>query len=93
MVHNLSDIATTGAAVALSLSHITCNYVIISAPTGNAADLRIGDSTTSATSGAVVKAGLPLTLWPIADTKYLDLGAIFVFGSAGDHASILYGTH
>jgi hypothetical protein len=94
MVHNIADITPNGTATALSSSHTKANWVIVSSPAANGAAVRVGDSTTSATSGAIAEKGASITLWPIADDLYLDLALIFVFTAAGsDKAGVLYGTH
>lgn len=93
MVHNIADITPNSAAVALKSSRTPANWVTFSAPTGNAADVRVGDSTTSATSGTIVKAGTNHTMLPIGDDQYLDLALVFAFGTTTDKVAITYGTH
>ena len=93
MVHNIADITPNGTATALLSTHTKCNWIIISAPTANAGDVRVGDSTTSATSGASVAKGTSVTLAPISDDLYLDLALIYVFGTSTDKVGILYGAH
>lgn len=94
MVHNIADITPNGTATALASTHIKANWVIISSPTANGAAVRVGDSTTSATSGAVVEKGFSITLLPIGDALYLDLNLIYVFTAAGaDKCGVLYGAH
>jgi hypothetical protein len=94
MVHNIADITPNGTATALSSSHTKANWVIVSSPAANGAAVRVGDSTTSASSGAIAEKGASITLWPIGDDLYLDLALIFVFAASGsDKAGVLYGTH
>ena len=92
MVHNLPDIVMTGAALPLSLTHTKCNWVQIICPAGNAAGIRLGDSTTGAASGLSLPAGSGMLFPPIGDTHYLDLANIFVFGTGPDKISVIYGT-
>jgi hypothetical protein len=93
MIHSIPDLTMTGAAIPLRSTTTTCNWCILSAPTANTGDLRIGDSAANATNGAVLSKGLSTLLPAIGDTKYLDLGSTYVFGTAGDKLSVLYGTH
>ena len=93
MVHNLPDVTPGGSAVPLSASRLVCNWLQVICPTGNSAAIRIGDSTTSATSGAAIPAGSGMMFPPIADDLYLDLAMIYVFGTTTDKISIVYGKH
>jgi predicted RecA/RadA family phage recombinase len=93
MVHNIADTIPGAVAVALKATRTPANWVTISAITANAADIRIGDSTTSATSGIIVPKGTSATLWAIGDTQYLDLAQVFCFASGTDKYSAVYGTH
>lgn len=94
MVHNIADITPNGTATALSSSHTKANWIIISSPAANGAAVRVGDSTTSATSGAIAEKGFSITLLPIGDALYLDLALVFVFTAAGaDKCGVLYGAH
>lgn len=94
MVHNIADITPNGTVTALKSSRTPANWIILSAPSGNAADIRVGDSTTSTSSGAIIAKGTSVTLLPISDDHYLDLALIYVFGASGsDKVGVLYGTH
>lgn len=93
MVHNIADITPNGTATALKASRTPCNWVTVFAATANAGDMRIGDSTTAAGTGLVIPKGTGATLQSIADTQYLDLALVYVFGTSTDKVSILYGTH
>ncbi len=93
MVHNLADITPAGTPTALSSTHTRCNWIAISPKTANSADMRIGDNTTSATSGILVPKGTTFIMPPISDDNYLDLALIFVYGASSDSAGVIYGTH
>lgn len=93
MVHNIPDVTPGGSAVALASSRTPCNWLQIIAPAGNANDIRIGDSTTSATSGLAIVKGGGQAFPPISDDQYLDLALIYVYGSGTDKISVVYGTH
>ena len=92
MVHNIADVTPAATTKALSLTRIAANWVMLSAPTGNAADIRVGDSAASATSGVTLKAGTTLVFPPIGDAHYLDLAKIFVYGTTTDKVGVVYGT-
>ena len=92
MVHNVADVTPAGATVALRPTRTPANWVQIIAPTGNAAPIRLGDSTTGAASGLALPAGSGMLFPPIGDTTYLDLAMIYVYGTTTDKVSILYGT-
>lgn len=94
MVHNIADITPNGTATRLKLTRTPANWLMISAPTANTGDIRIGDSATAAANGVVIAKGTTLLLPPIGDDSYLDLALIYVFGAAGaDKVGVLYGTH
>jgi hypothetical protein len=93
MVHNIADITPNSVATALKAARTPCNWVIISAPAANSGVMRVGDSTTGASSGAIIAKGESLTLFPIGDTQYLDLSLVFVYGASSDVVGVLYGTH
>lgn len=93
MIHNIADVTATGTAIPLKASRTPCNWVQIIAPTANAAAIRIGDSTTDATHGLSIPAGGGMLFPPISDCQYLDLAMIYLFGTAGDKVSVVYGTH
>ncbi len=93
MVHNIADVTPGGGAVALKSSRTPCNWLQIIAPTSNAAAIRLGDSTTSATSGLSIPAGGGEMFPPIGDTQYLDLALVYVYATGTDKVSVVYGTH
>lgn len=94
MVHSVADITPNGSATAIASSRTPCNWLIVSAPSGNTGAIRVGDSSVSASRGAIVEKGFSTTLWAIGDTQYLDLAQVYVFGASGsDKCGILYGTH
>ncbi len=93
MVHNIADVTPGGVAVALKSSRTPCNWLQVICPSGNAAAIRIGDSTTSATSGLALPAGSGQMFPAISDTQYLDLALVYIYGTTTDKVSIVYGTH
>lgn len=93
MVHNITDITPGGTATALKSTRTPCNWLQVICPTSNAAAMRLGDSTTSATSGLSLPAGSGMLFPPISDTQYLDLALIYIYGTTTDKVSIVYGTH
>ncbi len=93
MVHNIADITPNSTATALKSSRTPCNWVSVFAATGNAGDMRIGDSTTGSGSGLVIPKGTGVTLPAISDTQYLDLALVYVYGTSTDKVSVIYGTH
>lgn len=93
MVRSIADVTPNGSAKTLAASRTPACWCIISAPSGNTGDIRVGDSQVSATRGAVLSKGLNLTLLPIGDAKYLDLAQVSIFGAAGaDKVGVIYGT-
>lgn len=93
MIHNIPDVIPGGATVPLATSRTPCNWLQVICPSGNAAAMRIGDSTTGANSGAAIPAGGGMMFPPIADDQYLNLAMIYVYGTTTDRISIVYGTH
>ena len=93
MIHNIADVTPGGSTVALKATRTPANWLIVSAPTGNAADIRVGDSTTGTGSGVIVKAGTSLILPAISDDNYLDLAQVYLYGSTTDKAYLVYGVH
>ncbi len=93
MVHNIADITPNSVVTALKSSRTPANWVQVTAPAGNSGSMRIGDSTTSASSGLEVIKGTTAILLPIGDDQYLDLALVYVYGTSTDKVSILYGTH
>jgi len=91
MIHNVADVTPAGVKTALKAARTPANWLMVSAPTGNAAPIRIGDSTTSATSGFLIAPGATFTLLPISDDAYLDLAGVFIFGTTTDKLSVMYG--
>jgi hypothetical protein len=93
MVHNIADVTPAGATVALRPTRTPANWVQVICPSGNAAAIRLGDSTTGAASGLALPAGSGMLFPPISDTQYLDLAMIYVYGTTTDKISVVYGTH
>lgn len=93
MVHNIADITPGGTPTALKSSRTPCNWLQVVCPSSNAAAMRVGDSTTSATSGISMPAGAGMMFPPIGDTQYLDLALVYIYGTTTDKVSIVYGTH
>lgn len=91
MVHNVPDIAGTGAAVPLIPGGVRTSAAWVQISTGaNTAAVRIGDNTTSAASGTIVEANTVCTFPPLANAEPYDLSQIYAFITAGDHISIVY---
>jgi hypothetical protein len=93
MIHNVADVTPAGVAVPLAVTRTACNWLQVICPTGNAAAIRIGDPSTSATSGLAIPAGGGMLFPPIGDDQYLDLALIYVYGTTTDKISAVYGRH
>ena len=93
MVHNIAAVVPAGAPTALAAKRTPANWLLFTAPTGNAAAIRIGDLTTDATHGLILPAGATILFPPISDDLYLDLALIYVYGTTTDSITALYGTH
>jgi len=93
MIHNVPDVTPGGAAVPLAATRTPCNWLQVICPSGNGAVIRIGDSSTGATSGLAIPAGGGMLFPPIGDDQYLDLALIYVFGTTTDKISAVYGRH
>jgi hypothetical protein len=93
LVHNIADITGDGSAHPLIASNVrtpAC-WLEINATAGNSAAVRIGDSTTSATSGTPVASGAGQLFPPIGTTQYMDLSQIWYYAANGDKFSVTYG--
>jgi hypothetical protein len=94
MIHAIADITPNGTATALAAARKPCNWVAITAITGNGAPVRVGDLTVDSSHGITITAGTTLILPPVGDTGYLDLAGIWVYAAAGtDKVGVVYGTH
>jgi hypothetical protein len=93
LVHNISDITGTGVAVPLIAGGVrtAANWVQLTALPGNSADVRFGDSTTSASSGARIAPGAGQLFPATANSESLDLAQCFVFLANGDKVTVVYG--
>lgn len=100
MINTLADITPGGVATPLitvsapSQLPITCRWVILSAPSANAGDLRYGDSSTGAARGSVLPKGTSIIL-PISTDQRGDtyaLAGIYVYGTGSDKVGISYGS-
>lgn len=91
MLHTIADITPAGTATQLTSTPTRASWVIISAPTANAGDLRAGDSATAAGVGVAVPKGTSITFPTIGDTESLDLSGIYVYGTSTDKATVVYG--
>ncbi len=93
MVHNITDITGTGVTVPLVANAVRtpANWVQLVAGSGNSADARFGDLTTSATSGSRLAPGSGQMFPATGNAESLDLAQCFVFLAAGDTVSVVYG--
>jgi hypothetical protein len=83
-----TEITGTAAAVQIASSGVA-RWVQFVADPGNAAAVRVGDSTVTSTSGARVAAGGGLLL-PYQGANYT-LASIYVYIASGDKVSVLWG--
>ena len=84
-ISEFSDITPNGSAARFTSTATACKGIVIVANPGNAANMRVGDSSVSASKGAVVPPGASI---PIAIG---DVSKVYVYGAAGtDSASISY---
>jgi hypothetical protein len=92
VVHNVPDITGTGAAVPLIPGGVRTSAAWVQIVTGsaNTANVRFGDSTTSATSGTRLPANSSQLLPPLANAECYDLAQLYVFMAAGDTISCVY---
>ncbi len=91
-VQSIADITPNGAAVALGTGRAV--WIILSAKTGNGADIRVGDNHIGAAQGARIPAGTSLLL-PRCDFDQgnYDLSQVEVYGAAGtDSVSVTFGS-
>jgi len=93
MIHNIPDVTPAGVAVPLTPARTPCNWLQVICPVGNAAAIRIGDSTTGAASGLAIPPGSGMMFPPIGDDQYLNLAIVYVYGTTTDKVSAVYGTH
>lgn len=93
MVHNITDITGTGAAVPLVANAVRtpANWVQIVAGAGNSADVRFGDLNTSATSGSRISPGSGQMFPATGNAESLDLSQCYVFLALNDTVSVIYG--
>jgi hypothetical protein len=93
VVHNIPDITGTGSTFALIPMGVrtAASWVIIGAPTANTGDIRVGDSTTSVTSGIPVHAGTTLTIPATGNAESLNLADVWVQVPTGCVCSAVYG--
>jgi hypothetical protein len=90
----IADITGDGANHAISATTLKVRWMLVIADSGNAADVRIGDSNISATRGAVVSAGGGLLLPPSTGTSsqsQYDLSNIYYRAGTGDKISVTGG--
>jgi hypothetical protein len=98
-VQSQADITGTGAAVQAHPSAGQARWVQVIAQTGNAAAVRVGGSTVSATNGIPVAAGAgfffpPIPVdqgQPVSTNNYYDLTSIYVYVGSGDKVSVIWG--
>lgn len=93
MIHTLPDVTGTGVAVALSSIPYQARWVKINALSTNGADVRLGDSATSASQGLAIPKGTGELLPGISDTfgASYALTGVYVYIANGDKISIAYG--
>lgn len=82
------DIAGSAATVAIATVG-GAEWVQINAPTGNAAVVRWGDASTSATRGGIIAAGGAQFLPKIPGRTY-QLPNIYVYVASGDKVSVVW---
>ena len=96
-VQSTTDLVGNGTALQLSSTATTARWVQLVAPTGNAAVVRWGDNTISATRGAVIAAGGGQYLAPYVQTPggtvptMYDLSNIYYLAQSGDKLTITWG--
>lgn len=90
----LPDVTPGGATTPITTDpNIMATWVTVTAPTTNAADLRVGDANTGANRGAAIPPGKSFTFERGSFTQgmYL-LKSINVYGTSTDKAATTYGT-
>lgn len=90
-INSLADITGTGVTVQISTNtSARPAWVQLIAPSGNAAVVRFGDSTTSATVGLPIAAGGGYNT-PVCSTCSYTLAGMYVYVANGDKVSIAWG--
>lgn len=96
-VATAADITGTGAQVQVYPSGGLARWVQIIAPGANAAVVRVGDASTSATVGLPIAAGGGFMLPPLpidgresSSAHFYNLANIYVYVANGDKVSIIY---
>ena len=86
-------ITGTAAAVPLSATEFRAKWVQITTPSGNAAQIMIGDSTTTVNAGYPIPVGWAgMFLPPIAEEfAFYDLSQVYVYAATGDFVHVLFG--
>ena len=86
-------ITGSGAAVPLNATELKAKWVQITTPSGNSAQIRIGDSTTTVDLGYPIPVGWAgMFLPPIAEEfSFYDLSQVYVYAARADLVHVLYG--
>lgn len=94
MINPKSLIITgTASAVPLSATELRAKWVQITTPSGNSAQIRIGDSTTKVNVGYPIPVGWAgMFLPPIAERfSFYDLSQLYVYAATNDVVNVLFG--
>ena len=90
-IHTLANISGTSAVVALASSGSdVARWIQVSAPSGNAAHIRFGDSATSSTRGIDIAPGGAYST-PTCQTCQYPLTGTYIYVATGDTASVAWG--
>lgn len=82
-----SDIVPNGTATAITTGTEKATVLVLTAKSGNGADMRFGDSNIGSGRGAILPKGVPVVLprVTIGEGQY-PLAQIYVYGAAGTDA-------
>lgn len=92
MIQTLPDVTITGSAQALAAASKRCRWITVFAPSGNSADVRVGDSNVTTSRGRSVPKGTGMDFPPQADdpTGAYDLADIYVIGTSNDKLTVTF---
>ncbi len=93
-IYSLPDITLAGfsSPTVLSATSRPCKWFQVNVLTASGANLRIGDSSVSASQGAPMAAGGGQFSPPIAEASNLyDLANEYIAGTLGDTVAVIYG--
>ena len=86
-------ITGAGATVPLSATALMARWVQITTPSGNSAQIRIGDSSVTVNLGYPIPVGWAGMFFPPINEEYAfyDLSQIYVYAASNDVVHVLFG--